>query len=196
VILFFSLCGFKQCALRFLTLVSTSTVVVSNTLTSSSNFVLQSWISSSFPPASNRNSNELTLMSWTSSTFFAMLFHNLSIAAKFPFSIAETRLHVNCLAELFTFLLSSQSDCWVVWKVPLLSGTGIRQISHRFMSLSSLQIPSVLYIFFSLLSNHKTIFLHSFAIKGSMFNRDCLSLDNDNGKTWNLELGLTLGDIK
>ena len=37
-------------------------------------------------------------------------------------------------------------------------------------------------LFFSLLSHtKKTILLHCFAIKDSMFNGDCLSLNNDNG---------------
>ena len=68
-----------------------------------------------------------------------------------------------------------------------MSGTGIRQISHRFMSqflyycFCDYRFLRFSIFFFLSLS---TILLHCFAIKGSMFNGDCLSLSNDNGNAF------------
>ena len=75
--------------------------------------------------------------------------------------------------------------CWEA-----LSGTGIRQISHRFMSQTGLLLFSLILQILrfstsrSQLSHQKNdpiTLLHSFAIKSSMFNGDCLSPNIDNG---------------
>ena len=69
----------------------------------------------------------------------------------------------------------------------VVSGTGIRQKSHRFMSQTGLLLLSLILQIFrfstslSQLSHQKTILLHSFAIKSSMLNGDCLSPTIDNG---------------
>ena len=64
-----------------------------------------------------------------------------------------------------------------------MSGTGIRQISHRFMSQIGLLLLSLITdsfcFLFSPLSSH-TPKKRSHYI-GSMFNGDCVSLNNDNG---------------
>ena len=71
-----------------------------------------------------------------------------------------------------------------------MSGTGIRQISHRFMSQTGLLLLSLILQILrfstslSPLSHQKTdpiTLLHGFAIKSSMFKGDCLSLNTDNG---------------
>ena len=70
------------------------------------------------------------------------------------------------------------------------SGTGIRQISHRFMSQTGLLLLSLILQILRFrpraLSSHTNksdpiTLLHSFAIKSSMFNGDCLSPNIDNG---------------
>ena len=70
-----------------------------------------------------------------------------------------------------------------------LSGTGIRQISHRFMSQTGLLLLSLILQILRFLprslrshtKNDPITLLHSFAIKSSMFNGDCLSPNIDNG---------------
>ena len=78
--------------------------------------------------------------------------------------------------------------CWEA-----LSGTGIRQISHRFMSQTGLLLFSLILQILRFLTSRSQLshqkndpitLLHSFAIKSSMFNGDCLSPNIDNGHTF------------